>query len=161
MAKFGWPYKFINMVSQLQDGMFAGVLYDGDLCEPFEVITDGAKQGCILFIMLFSVMLYCALHGSGDGVRIRYRTDGKLFNLNRLSVKTKMKQDVVRDFFLFADDRAVSAMHKVERGATLPWQVSRACGDCLRTMSTIKTEVMFHPALRERYTSPELTSCCW
>jgi len=59
-------------------------VYDGDLSEPFEV-TNGAKQGCvlgpILFIMLFSAMLYCAFLNSQDGMRIRYRTDGKLFNL--------------------------------------------------------------------------------
>ena len=57
------PHKFINMVRQIHEGMFARVLHDGDLSEPFEV-TNGAKRGCvlgpILFIMLFSAMLYCA-----------------------------------------------------------------------------------------------------
>jgi len=145
------------MVRQLHNGMFARVLYDGDLSEPFEV-NNGVKQGCvlgpILFIMLFSAMPYCAFHGSVDGVRIRYRADGKLFNLKRFSAKTKVKQDVVRDFF-FVDDSALNTTDKAEMQHCLD-RVSGVCDDYGLTMSTIKTETMFQPAIGD-YISREFT----
>jgi len=158
MAKYGCPDKFVYMVRQLHEGMFARVLHDGDLSEIFEV-TNGAKQGCvlgpILFIMLFSAMLYCAFLNSQDGMRIRYRTDGKLFNLRRLSAKTKVKQDVVRDL-LFADDSAVNTTSDVEMQRCLD-SLSAACDDFGLTISTTKTEVMFQPAPGKDYCSPAFT----
>jgi len=98
------------MVRQLHDGMLTRVLHDGDLSESLAV-TNGAEHGCvlgpILFIMLFSAMLHCAFLDSQDGICIRYRTDGKLFNLRQLSAKTKVKEEVIRDL-LYADDSALN-----------------------------------------------------
>ena len=55
--------------------------------------------------MVFSAMLEIAFHDGTDSMTIRYRTDGKLFNLRRLQARTKVKEERVRDF-LFADECA-------------------------------------------------------
>ena len=87
MAKFGCPTKSVAMVRQFHDGMLARVQNDGEFSDPFPV-TNGVKQGCevapTLFSMMFSVMLTAAFKDGGDnGIPIRYRFDGKLFNLRR------------------------------------------------------------------------------
>ena len=72
-------------------------------------MTNGVKQGCItLFNMMFSVMLTDAFQDRDNGIPIRYRFDGKLFNLRRLQAKSKVQTEVL-DEFLFADDMAKGA----------------------------------------------------
>ena len=87
MAKFGCPTKFIAMVRQFYDGMLAWVQTDGAFSDPFPV-TIGVKQGCVLaptlFSMMFSAMLTAAFQDGDNGIPIRYRFEGKLFNLKRL-----------------------------------------------------------------------------
>ena len=108
MAKFGCPAKFIAMVRQFHDGMLAS---DGEFSDPFPV-TNGVKQGCvlasILFSMMFSAMLTDAFQDVDNGIPIRYRFDGKRFNLRRLQAKSKVQTEVL-DEFLFADDMAKGA----------------------------------------------------
>ena len=93
MAKFGCPAKFIAMVRQFHDGMHARVQNDGEFSDPFPV-TNGVKQGCVLastlFSMMFSAMLTDAFLDGDNGIPIRYRFDGKLFNLRRLQAKSKV-----------------------------------------------------------------------
>ncbi|KAJ1164533.1 hypothetical protein NDU88_004970 [Pleurodeles waltl] len=104
MEKFGWPGKFISMMHQFHDGMLARVLDDGDSSDTFPV-TNGVKQGCVLApIMMFLVMLSDAFCDDKEtNIKIRYRTDGRLFNLRRLQAKTKVEEDSVC-YFLFTDD---------------------------------------------------------
>ena len=84
---------------KIHDGMQAKV-QDNDE-------TSGVKQGCVLspslFSLMFSVMLTDAFRDGDIGIGIRYRMDGKLFNLRRLQAKTKVMTDIIRDF-LHADD---------------------------------------------------------
>ena len=54
---------------------------------------------------MFSAMLTNAFQDGDNGIPIRYRFDGKLFNLRRLQAKSKVQTDVL-DEFLFADDMA-------------------------------------------------------
>ena len=60
LAKFDCPAKFIAVMWQYHNGMFARVQNDGEFSDPFPV-TNEVKQGCVLastlFIMLFSAML--------------------------------------------------------------------------------------------------------
>ena len=111
VAKYGCPWKFISMVQQFHAGMQAQVQDNGETSEPFPV-TNGVKQGCVLaptlFSLVFSAMLTNAFRDDDVGIDLKYRTDGKLFNLRRLQAKTKVKTDIIRDF-LFADDCALNA----------------------------------------------------
>ena len=97
-AKFGCPAKFIAMVWQFHDGMLARVQNDGEFSDPFSV-TNGVKQGCVLastlFSMMFSAMLTDAFQDDDNGIPIRYRFDGKLFNPRRLQAKSKVKTEVL------------------------------------------------------------------
>ena len=75
-------------------------------------MTNGVKQGCVLaptlFSKIFSAMLTAAFQDGDSGIPIRYRFDGKLFNLRRLQAKSKVRIEVL-DEFLFADDLAKGA----------------------------------------------------
>ena len=79
---------------------FYSLIYplDGEFSEPFEV-TNGVKQGCVmaptLFSMMFSAMLMDAFEDSATSFPLRYRFDGKIFNLRRLQAKTKVQTDVL------------------------------------------------------------------
>ncbi|GFS09130.1 hypothetical protein ElyMa_006612900 [Elysia marginata] len=83
MSKFGYPDRFIQMVSQFHDGMQVQVLGDGEPSAPFHVF-NGVKQGCVLaptlFSMVFSAMLADAFNADTPGIDIRYRTYGKLYS---------------------------------------------------------------------------------
>ena len=72
------------MVLSLYDGMAVRVIENGDVSDPFPD-TNGVKQGCveapILFSLLFAEMLSAALAKTSAGTTIRYRTDGRFFDL--------------------------------------------------------------------------------
>jgi hypothetical protein len=105
MAIFTCKVKFINIVQQLHVGMNARVQEQVELSEPFPVSSE--NKGCViastLFSIMFSAMLRYAFKDDDIGVDIKYQTDGKLFNLRRLSAKIKVKPDTIIDL-LFADD---------------------------------------------------------
>ena len=111
MAKFGCPTKFRAMVRQFHDGMLARVQNDGEYFGPLPVINV-VKQNCVLaqtlFSMMISAMLTAAFQDDDNGIPIRCRFDGKLFNLRRLQAKYKAQTEVL-DGFLFADDMAKGA----------------------------------------------------
>ena len=97
MSKCACPRKFIATVKQFHDGMQARVQ---ETYKPF-LVTNGAGQGCVLppslFSLMFSAMLTDAFRDGDIGIGIRYRTDGKLFNLKRLQAKTMVKTDIIGD----------------------------------------------------------------
>ena len=82
-------------------------------------VTNGVKQCSVLaptlFSMIFSVMLTDAFQDGNNG--IRYRFDGKFFNLRRLQAKSKVQPEVL-DEFLFTDDMAKGAPteEKMQKG---------------------------------------------
>ena len=79
---------------QLHDGTQTRAQNDGEYSEPFPV-TNRVKQGCVmaptLFSMMFSAMLTNAFQKCDAGFPIRYRFDGKLFNLRTKEVASQIK----------------------------------------------------------------------
>ena len=158
MAKFGCPNIFIEMVRQLHDGMLARVQDHGSYSEPFQV-TNGVKQGCVLaptlFSLMFSAMLMDAFKDSDVGIKLRYRLDGKLFNLKRLQAKTKTRIESIRDF-LFADDCALIASTEADMQHSVNL-FSAACTNFGLTISTKKTEVLHQPISSSDQNKPSIS----
>ena len=106
------------------------VVFDGSTSDPFD-IRSRVKQGCILaptvFGISFAVMLKHANGTATEGVCLRTRSDGKLFNLSRLRAKTKIQLKCMRDF-LFADEAAIVA-HSAKDLQQLMNRFSKACQD--------------------------------
>ena len=158
MAKYGCPRKFISMVQQFHAGMKAQVQDNGETPEPFPV-SNGVKKGCVLaptlFSLMFSAMLTDAFRDGDVGIDLRYRTDGKLFNLRRLQAKTKVKTDIIMDF-LFADDCALNAGSEADMQRSID-KFSIACTNFGLIISKKKTEVLHKPAPGKPYVEPNIT----
>ena len=137
--------------------MLARVQNDGEFSDPFPVI-NGVKQGFVLaptlFSMRFSAMLTYAFQDSDNGIPIRHRFDGKLFNLRWLQAKSNVQTEVL-DEFLFADDMAKSAPteEKMQKGID---QVSDSYDSYDLTISIKMTEVVYQLALVSLTRSPQL-----
>ncbi|KAJ1091846.1 hypothetical protein NDU88_004961 [Pleurodeles waltl] len=136
------------MVHQFHDGMLARVINDGDSSDAFSV-TNGVKPGCVLaptlFSMTFSAMLSDAFCNDKEtSIKIRYRNDGRLFNLQRLQAKTKFEEHPVCDF-LFADDCTLNAAREAQMQQSMNC-FSTACRNFGLTISTKETEVLHQPA---------------
>ena len=75
------------------------------------------KQGCVLaptlFSMVFAAMFHDASQDNDDGIQLKYRTDGGMFNLRRLKANTKVKIATLREL-LFADDCALNSNTEAE-----------------------------------------------
>ena len=86
--------------------------------------------------MMFSAVLTDAFLDGDNGIPIRYRFDGKLFNLRRLQAKYKVQTKVLDELF-FADDMAKGAPTgmKMQKGVD---QVSDSCDSYDLTISIKK-----------------------
>ena len=116
--------------------------FNGSSSEPFE-IRGGVKQGCVLAPTLFGIFFGLLLKHAFDtteGIYLRTRSDGRLFNLARLRANTKVREVLIRDM-LFADDAAVVA-HTQEELQSLMDCFSQACKDFGLTISLKKTNVL-------------------
>ena len=85
--------------------------HSGSLSGSF-LFSNGVKEGCVLVPTLFSIFFSSVLREAKedllDGIYIRFRTDGILFNLRRLLARTKTIEDLITEP-LFADDCALLA----------------------------------------------------
>ena len=109
LARLGCPPKFLIILCQLHEGQQGQVKYNGSLSGSFP-ISNGIKQGCVLaptlFSIFFSIMLREATEDLPDGIYIRFRTDGSLFNLLRHLARTKTIEELITEL-PFADDFAL------------------------------------------------------
>ncbi|KYO47115.1 hypothetical protein Y1Q_0014025 [Alligator mississippiensis] len=97
-------------------------------------------------------MLTDAFHDCDTEIDISYWTDGKLFNLRMLQVKTKLQEVTVHDL-LFADDCSLNA----KSDSDIQWSMdhfSSACDNFGFIINTKKTEVMHQPAPGKPYIEP-------
>ena len=103
----GCPPKLQSMIESFHTNTKRTVQFNGSSSEPFD-IRSGVKQGCVLAPMLFGIglLLKHAFHTT-DGINLRTRSDGRLFNLARLRAKTNVRKVLIRDM-LFADDAVCS-----------------------------------------------------
>ena len=108
-----------------------------------------------LFRIMFSAMLLNAFSGSDNGIDIRYRTDGFVFNLRKLQVKTKVKTDIVNEF-LFVDDCTLNATIKANMQNSVD-KFSMACDNFGLTIGTKKTETVHQLAPGKPYVEPNNT----
>lgn len=151
LEKIGCPPTLLSLVRSLHDDMQGAVQFEGSVSENFE-IRAGVKQGCVLaptlFGIFFSALLNFAFGGldtdSGDddedGVHLRTRSDGKLFNLLRLRAQTKTRRFLVREL-LYADDAALVS-HSAEGLQRLLDKLADACRHFSLIISVKKTVVM-------------------
>ena len=146
LGKFGCPRKFVQIIRLFHDEMVGQVLHNGDASDPFK-ISNGVKQGCVLAPVLFNLFFTCVLkHATQDlerGIYVRYRTDGSLFDLRRLSSKTKTTLQLVLEA-LFADDCALMA-HNSDDLQYIVDRFAEAADLFGLTISLGKTEVLFQP----------------
>ena len=146
-SKLGCPNMFVNLIRQFHDGMIGHVLSEGEASELFS-ISNGVKQECVLapvlFNMFFIRLLNYAIRDLEQGVYLRYRLDGTLFNLHRLTIKTKTVKETVLEA-LFADDCVLMA-HRESHLQIIVNKFTEAPRLLGLTISLGKTEVLFQPA---------------
>ena len=102
MTKFSFPAKSIAMVWQFHDGMLASVQNDGEFSDPFPVINGKARLYTSFNTVQYEVFChaYRCFPGCDNGIPIRYRFDGKVFNLRRLRAKSRVQIKVLDEFLL-------------------------------------------------------------
>ena len=89
---------------------------------------------------LLSPLLKHVFGTSTEGVYLHTRSDGHLFNLDRLRAKTKVRVTLIRDM-LFADDGAVTSITEQQLQCLMD-RFSQACKDFGLTISLKKTNVL-------------------
>ena len=151
MEKFGCPRKFTALVRQLQVGMRATVLDNGDTSDSFPV-TNGVKQGCVLAPTLCSMVFAATLHDASqdndDGIQLKYRTDRGVFNLRRLKANTKVKVTTLREI-IFADDCALNS-NTEERKCNSAWIIFLKLATTLVLPSAPRRQKSITSLYRER-----------
>ena len=160
MKRLGCPQKFLNMVIQLHEDQHGQIRLNNDLSEPFP-ITNGVKHGCVLAPTLFSIFFSMMLKQATDDlededfVYIRYRLDGRLFNLRRLQAHTKTCERLIMDL-LFADDAALVAhtQRALQRITSCFGESAQLFG---LEVSLKKTEVLHHLAPQNEYHAPHIS----
>lgn len=106
LKRLGCPDKFVTILKLFHDDMKAVINVGGKLADPISV-ENGVKQGDIpaptLFALYFTMVFRMAFGRCSDGVYIRYRTTGGLFNIRRFNASTKVLTKMIHDL-LYADD---------------------------------------------------------
>ena len=140
----GCPRKFVNIVKDLHINMRAKVSVSGSISDDFEV-KNGVKQGDpaapTYFTLFLTAILNLLAQATQEGVYIRTRSDGKLFNLSRLKATTKVRTELIRDL-LYADDAAMvtHSLEAIQEVTSRFSEISKAFG---LQISTHKTELLY------------------
>ena len=131
--------------------------HNGSLSDGF-LTSNGVKRGCVLaptlFSIFFSIMFRETKEDLPDGIYIRFRTDGNLFNLLCLLASTKTIEELITEL-LFADDCALLA-HTEETLQHIVNRFSDATKNFGLSISLKKTELLYQPPPREPYNPPHI-----
>lgn len=144
---FGCPDRFINIIRQFHEGTMGRVVVGKQESSSIQM-NHGTKQGCVLAPTLFTLFLTIVLEilhqQVDDGIYIRTRSDGKLFNLARLRARTKTQTKLITEL-LFADDTALIAHDptKMQQMVDVFSETTRKLG---LQINIGKTEVMYQPS---------------
>ena len=98
LARLCCPPKFLTILRRLHEGQQDQVKHNGSLSGSFP-ISNGVKQGCVLaptlFSIFFSIMLREAKEDLPDGIYIRFRTNGSLFDPWRILTLKKTIEELI------------------------------------------------------------------
>ena len=131
--------------------MKAKVSFSGFISEEFEV-NKGVKQGDpaapTYFTLFLTAILNLLAQVTQEGVYIRTRSDGDLFNLSRLKAFTKVRTELIRDL-LYADDAAMMAhsLEAIQEITSRFSEISKAFG---LQINIHKTELFYQPSPNNR-----------
>jgi hypothetical protein len=102
LQKIDCPPRILAFITSFHTITKGTVCFNGSTSAAFPV-SSGVKQGCVpaptLFGVFFSDLQY-AFNDFDDGVYIHTRTDGGLFNIARLRVKTKTTKVLLREILM-------------------------------------------------------------
>ena len=95
LKKITCPPTLLSIILSFHENTHSTINFDCTSSQFFK-IASGVKQGSILaptpYGIFFSTLLQYAFQDSQEGVYLHTRSDGKLFNLERLRAKTRIKQ---------------------------------------------------------------------
>ncbi|KAI8506599.1 hypothetical protein Bbelb_160260 [Branchiostoma belcheri] len=157
LEKFGCPPRLLGVIKAFHTDMRATVTVDCEVSDFFQVL-HGVKQGCILAPTLFALFLAAVIEEMSDddleGIYIRTRSDGGLFNLARLKSQRHVLVKCIREL-LYADDSALVAhtLDSIQRLLEKFAEAARAYG---MTINIKKTEVLYQPAPGKPHIPPQV-----
>ena len=141
--KIGCPPRLHSLIESFHSNMKGTVQFNGNLSEPFDMCSR-VKQGCVLapslFEIFFALLLRHTFGTAQEGIYLWTRSDGSLFNLAHLKVRTNVCKALIRDM-LFADDAAVMT-HTQRELQLLMDHFSQACKDFGLIISLKKTNIL-------------------
>ena len=141
LTKNGCPLKLLSPVRSFNRNVRRTVQIDGNISD-YCGIRNGVKQGCVAattyFGIFFSILFKHAFGAVIEGIFLRTRSDGRLFNLSRLRARTKVRGARIMEK-LFSDDAAIAA-HTEEELQHLMDSLSPACREFGLIISLPKTK---------------------
>ena len=103
------------------------------------------------------MLLTHAFKDFDQGIPLRFRTSGKVFNLRRFSTKSEIFVELIRELLYAADDAVFLAHKQIDIQQHIMDHFSQACNAFGLNTSLKKIKVMFIPALGKRYIEPNIT----
>ena len=157
LLKLGSSERFVGLIRSLHNGMKARLSFSGTLSEEIS-INSWVKQGDIsapmLFNINFAIVFLVAFYENSDGIYIRYRTSGSVFDARRLHSQTKVSSSLAREL-LYADDCDIVAHSEDELQCFMNHFVS-ACNSFGLKINLKKTVIMYDPAPGSPYIEPTI-----
>ena len=143
LPKIGCPPKLQSVIEYFHTNKKRTVQFNNSSSRPSDILS-GVNKRCVLaptlFGIFFILLLGQAFGTASEGICLRSRSDGRLFNLDRLRAKTKVPEALIRDI-LFADETAVTT-HTQQKLQAPMYRFSQAFKDFGLTISLKKTNVL-------------------